>query len=61
MGKLCSSGLFLTVIFRFMCDQCNFEAKRERNLKQHIQSSHEHVRYTCQLCPASFKGLFYEI
>jgi hypothetical protein len=39
-----------------MCDQCSFEAKQERNLRQHILSSHENVRHACSICPASFKA-----
>ena len=32
------------------CNQCNYEAKQQWQLKIHIQSMHEGVKYTCDKC-----------
>jgi len=32
------------------CDLCNYETSKRENLKFHIRSVHEGVRYTCEHC-----------
>ena len=35
---------------RYVCDQCDYQAKTPYRLTQHIQSKHEGIRYTCDQC-----------
>ena len=38
---------------RYSCNQCEYSATRENNLKKHMHSMHEGVRYHCYQCELS--------
>ena len=35
---------------KYACDQCDYQAKQQRHLYQHIQSKHEGVKFACDQC-----------
>ena len=35
---------------RYSCNQCEYEATTQSNLKKHIESDHEKIRYSCNQC-----------
>ena len=36
--------------FKYGCDQCDYQATQQINLKRHIESKHEGVKYACDQC-----------
>ena len=36
---------------RYSCNQCDYQAKKRKYLKQHQKSIHEGLRYSCNHCP----------
>ena len=47
-------GSIFTINRKFACDQCEYEATRQKHLTLHIQALHEGVKYACDQC--DFKG-----
>ena len=39
---------------KYACNQCDYQATTQGNLKTHIQSIHEGVKYSCNLCDKQF-------
>ena len=35
---------------KYVCNQCDYQATRQKNLTTHIQSKHEGVKYACNQC-----------
>ena len=35
---------------KYACNQCDYQAKQQGNLKIHIQSQHEGVKHDCNYC-----------
>ena len=40
----------MSVHERLSCKICDYQASSQRNLKKHIQSVHEKIKYSCDLC-----------
>ena len=40
----------------YPCDPCQYKATEKGNLKKHIQSVHEKVKYFCDLCNKHVKS-----
>ena len=49
-------------VTNFSCEHCDFQATRKANLKVHIESKHEGVKWACNQCPyqASYQGNLWE-
>ena len=39
-----------TLILKYACNQCGYEAAQRSSLKIHIQSKHEGGKYACNQC-----------
>lgn len=41
---------YKNTIGKYQCDRCEYQAERKDNLKRHIQSIHEGLRFSCNQC-----------
>ena len=39
---------------KFPCNQCDYQATNQSNLKVHVKSIHEGVKYACEYCSIEF-------
>ena len=39
---------------KYACDQCDYQATTQGNLRVHIQSKHEGIKYACDQCDQQF-------
>ena len=40
---------------KYPCNQFDYQATQQGNLKTHIQSKHENIEYACNQCDKKFK------
>ena len=44
---------------KFLCDECDFQTKRLRNLKFHKSSLHEEKKFSCESCGKCYGNLWH--
>ena len=53
-GSLSVHIQFVHKSVKYVCYQCDYEAKTQRNLRVHVQCKHDVIKYACNQCDHEF-------